>query len=258
MRAHLAAVALLALAGAAHAQGVGANAADAHAAAANAADDWQVSGAVGSYRVGLDLLVQNGRVTSGRYFYVSQLKDIPLRQVGGPDPLTLQGADGSTFHLHYVGNGSEHGAALGFDNSVGLAGRWTQGAHALPVKLSLDGISGSGVANHRYSLITQAPDSVVEGKARQFLQGVLSGDRSAAAAAVSYPLRVNEAGGRHLTLRDRAALLAHWDAIFTPAYLAVLKTAVPHDMFVRDQGAAVANGAVWFDDRGASSLNLAR
>ena len=69
-----------------------------------------------------------------------------------------------------------------------------------PVRLSLDGASGGGRPSHRYALITDAPDSVVEGKARQFLQAVQHGDRAAAAGAVSYPLRVNMGANRHLTI----------------------------------------------------------
>jgi hypothetical protein len=72
---------------------------------------------------------------------------------------------------------------------------------------------------------------------------------------VSYPLTVNRAHGA-LRIQDKAALLAHWDMIFTPAYVATLKTAVPHEMFVNYRGAMAAGGAAWFDDKGATALNV--
>ena len=53
-------------------------------------------------------------------------------------------------------------------------------------------------------------------------------------------------------MRSKTQLLAHWDNIFTPAYVAVLRTAVPHDMFVNGRGAMVVNGAAWFNDKGAT------
>lgn len=215
------------------------------------------TGAIGSYHIGLELIVQpdHRTVTAGHYFYTSKLADIALTPSPGAGPIDLKEPGGGVFHLHFVGNGSEHGAPLDFYNSVGLFGIWTQGAKTLPV--SLRGETGGDVPRpgHRYAMIGDAPDAVVEAKARRFLQGATSGNRGEAASAVSYPLTVNT-GGRHLQLASRKMFLAHWDSIFTPAYVAVLKTAVPHDMFVRDQGAMVAAGAVWFDDKGATALNL--
>lgn len=214
------------------------------------------SGTIGPYGVSLELTVQPDHKTilGGHYFYVSKLTDIPLTVVSGADPVDLREPGGGVFHLHLVGNGSEHGAALDFYNSVGLTGTWTQGAKTLPVKLGAAFGSDAVAPGRRYAIIGDAPDAIVEANARRFLQGATSGNRDEAASAVSYPLMVNT-GGRHLQLKNRAAFLAHWNAIFTPAYVAVLKTAVPHDMFVRDQGAMVAAGAVWFDDKGATALN---
>ena len=213
-------------------------------------------GAIGPYRIGMNITVapDHRTVLRAHYFYASKLADIPLRPVAAGDAVVLGEAGGGVFHLHFVGNGSAK-PPLDFYTSVGLAGAWTQGARTLPVKLQLDTGRDEPAPGRWYALITKAPDAQVEANARRFLQGVIGGDRDAAAGAVSYPLQVN--GRRSYRIADRAALLAHWDAIFTPAYVAVLKTAVPHEMFVNDRGAMVANGAVWFDDKGASALNLA-
>ena len=215
------------------------------------------SGAIGPYRIGLELIVQpdHSTVVGGHYFYDSKLVDIALTPAGGNDAVDLGEPGGGFFHLEFVGDGSNHGAPLDFYNSVGLTGTWARGGKVLPVTLRSETSGDVPSPGHRYAMIGAAPDAVVEANARRFLEGVVSGDRDEAASAVSYPLTVSMAGGRDLKVADKAALLAHWNAIFTPGYVAVLKTAVPHDMFVNDRGAMVANGAAWFDDRGASALN---
>ena len=48
--------------------------------------DTQISGTVGPVRIGMDVVLESGHVISGHYFYVSQLKDIPVREEKGADP----------------------------------------------------------------------------------------------------------------------------------------------------------------------------
>lgn len=227
------------------------------AARAQAPDDWQMRGTVGPYPIGMDLIVNgHDHVASGFYFYTRELKDIPLTQMTGDAPIVLRELDGTSFHLHFVGNGSEHGSPLSFNNSVAMAGTWTRGAKTLPVKIDFDGMSGNDQPGHRYAMITKEDDATFEAKARGFLRGVVTGDKDEAASAVSFPLGVNGPGKQHRIIKDRAALMAQWRTIFTPAFVAQLRTAVPHDMFVRDIGAMVVHGAVWFNDKGAYQLNL--
>ena len=229
----------------------------AHAEPAPKLTDIDLLGSVGAYGVGMNLQMRNNtEVIGAYYFYTSKLKDIRLSPSNGADAdqLVLTEPGGGAFHLHFVGNGSEHGAPLTAYNSVGLAGSWTQGARTLPVKLQMESAEAHIDPGHRYALITNEPDVVFETRVRQFLDGVVKGNRLEAAAAISYPLRVD--GAKPTMIRSKAQLLAHWSDIFTPGYVAVLKTSVPHDMFVNDRGAMIADGAVWFDDKGASRLNV--
>lgn len=107
-----------------------------------------------------------------------------------------------------------------------------------------------------YADVTNDSDAAFEARARRFVEAVIRGDRAGAAGAVSYPLRVN---ARHTrSIRNRAALLAAWNSIFTSAVLANLRDAMPHEMFVRNGQAMVANGTVWFDGKGASVVNPPR
>lgn len=58
-------------------------------------------------------------------------------------------------------------------------------------------------------------------------------------------------GNKPVRLPTPAALRAHYDAIFTPAFVARIRADVPQPMFVRDEGTMLGGGAVWFDDDGA-------
>ena len=105
-----------------------------------------------------------------------------------------------------------------------------------------------------YADVTSAGDAAFEAMVKTFLADVLAGNKAGAAARVSYPLAVN--GGAHpMTAKSAAQFTANWDRIFTPALLAQLRTAVPHEMFVHESRAMVANGAAWFDAKGATSIN---
>lgn len=213
-----------------------------------------MSGKVGAYPIGMQLTVRdNVQFVSGHYFYAKQLTDIPLtgRMDGGT--LALKEPGGGTFRLRLVSNASARGQVLTFYNSTGLSGTWTQGAKTLPVEIGFStAYDGPPRARH-YSEVTDEPDAAFEARVGKFLKAAASGDRKAAADAVSYPLRVN--GARPRTIRDKAALLAQWDSIFSPSVVASLREAVPHEMFVRQGMAMVEGGAVWFDAKGAKVVN---
>ncbi|MBO9380850.1 hypothetical protein GG804_29265 [Sphingomonas histidinilytica] len=91
-----------------------------------------------------------------------------------------------------------------------------------------------------------------EARARHFIDGALSGNKNEAASATSFPLNI---GSRRGLIRTRQELFRRWDEIFTPCLLSRLKLAVPHEMFVHDGLAMVSNGTVWFDAKGATSID---
>jgi hypothetical protein len=213
---------------------------------------YELSGTVGTHRVVMSLTIRGvAQVWVAHYFYDSQLKDIVL--VGseiGP-VLTLMEPEGGLFKLKLQGVGGDGGSLA---TSAGASGTWTEGARTLPVQLSVDSAYDGAPSAHRYADVTGAGDAVFEARVKRFLDAVLAGNKPAAAALVSYPLAVN--GGAHpMSVKSPAQLAANWDRIFTAALLAELRTAVPHEMFVRNGQAMVAGGAAWFDAKGASALN---
>lgn len=223
-------------------------------AASAAVESWTMRGTVGPYPVGLSVsLTPGGTIVRGHYFYTRHLADIPLEGTTDGDHLTLTEPDGGRFDLHLTA-ASGAAAPLTFATATGLAGDWRKGSVRLPVALSFESMDSGVPGAARYAEVTDEAAAAYEARVRRFLRGVLDNDRARAAAAVSYPLRVN--GPRRRIIRDRKALLAQWDSLFTPAYVATLRTAVPHDMFVRNGLAMVAGGALWFDARGAAVLNL--
>jgi hypothetical protein len=184
------------------------------------------------------------------------LTDIPLsvnREAGG---LTLKEPGGGTFHLRFKGNGSEGGQPLNFENSVGLEGTWSRanGSQTVLVSLTVQTVISVPQGERRYVDVTSESDAAFEKRVQAFYRAVMAGDRTQAAKYVSYPLRVNGKTAR--TLRTPDEFVAAWETIFTPAYLALLRNDLPHDMFVRQGMAMLGNGDVWFDAKGAASLNV--
>lgn len=213
-------------------------------------------GTIGQNRIGMTLLVSPaGAVTGGHYFYANDLKDIPLRAGTQGTGIVLYGPKGDQFALQFKGSGSESGKPLNFRNSIGMEGRWMKGASSYPVKLQTQA-TVEGSANARwYQNVTGERDADFEAKVQNFYKAVLSGDRSAAAHFIDFPLRVNYAG-KSRTIRSAAQLSAQWKQIFTPACIAALKIAIPHDMFVRNGQAMLGDGVVWFGSKGAQSINI--
>jgi len=216
---------------------------------------YELSGTVGTHPVGMSLTIRAAaEFNVGHYFYVSQLKDIPLTGSETGPNLTLTEPGGGVFKLKLQGNGGVGGDGSNMATSVGAVGTWTQGGETLPVKLSMQSGFAGAPNGDLYADVTKAGDLAFEAMVKRFLDAVLGGNKAAAAALVSYPLAVN--GGAHpMSVKSAAQLTADWNVIFTPAMLAQLRTAVPHEMFVHNGQAMVANGAAWFDAEGASAIN---
>ena len=216
---------------------------------------YELTGTVGTHPIGMSLTIKGGaQIDVAHYFYDSQLKDIVLVGSESGPLLTLMEPGGGLFKLKLQGNGGVGGDGSSLATSVAAAGTWTQGTEMLPVKLSMDSAYAGAPSGHLYADVTSASDAAFEARVKGFLDAVLAGKKAAAAALVAYPLTVN--GGAHpMSVQSAAQLAANWDRIFTPALLAQLRTAVPHEMFVHESQAMVAGGAAWFGAKGATTLN---
>lgn len=215
----------------------------------------QMEGRMGAWPIGLAVTLRDDRrIEAVHYFYASHGVNIPLTGDVAGEQVTLTEPGGGVFRLHLTNPHSDGPGPLGFYTATGLAGTWTGGGKVWPVTLTFENSYPGDFPVPRYRDVTPASDADFESLVRRFLDGVTHGNRAQAAGAVSYPLRVN---GRHpMLLRNRAAFLAAWDRLFTPAVVAQLRGAIPHEMFVRNGQAMVLSGLVWFDARGAVALNL--
>ncbi|MCT8266575.1 hypothetical protein NYQ83_04755 [Afifella sp. JA880] len=87
-------------------------------------------------------------------------------------------------------------------------------------------------------------------EARDFLshlqEATRSDDHDALAVMMRYPLNVYGPDGAQ-TYADRDAFLAAFDDIFTPGVRSAIEEASYGALFIRDQGAMIGNGEVWFD-----------
>jgi hypothetical protein len=85
--------------------------------------------------------------------------------------------------------------------------------------------------------------------ARAFLaklqSAVQSGDKTALSGMVSYPLLVIRSGAR-TRIRSRAAFLAQYDRLFTPAIRKAILAQKSQCLFGNSSGAMIGDGELWF------------
>lgn len=146
-------------------------------------------------------------------------------------------------------------------NGKTITGTWTpRNGKALNVRLTL---AQGGVAQidsyndvHRVTdfgnpyKYAEADSKTVEPKINAFYTAVIKGDQEAVANSISYPFRYNTSRTKHVTYKDKAALLKSYKTIFSASFLKKLKTDVPHDLLATGDGLSMAKGLVWFDKNG--------
>jgi hypothetical protein len=215
-------------------------------------------GTVGPAKIGLTFVIDTSAVPHGAYFYFKYLKDIPLKGSFAPDGFVLNEYDQSgkasgTFHLKISSEGGDAKAEkpLNLGNTSMLTGTWTSadGSRSLPVSLKQVGWT-SGSEGHRYGVF--GSDADMERKIQGFYSDVQHGNKQAAAALVSYPLRVNSL---KLTVKDQRQFLVDYERVFTPDFVRCLQQYPPHNLFVNAQGIMLGQGELWFDEHGLTSVN---
>jgi hypothetical protein len=106
----------------------------------------------------------------------------------------------------------------------------------------------SGTAPREAELSAGTPVRVVYGRFLARLQAaVKANDRAALVSMVGLPLRVNYSGGAQ-TYRDRAAVERDFGRIFTARVKRAVLRQKPGKLFVRDLGAIVGDGELWFSE----------
>jgi hypothetical protein len=218
----------------------------------------QYEGTLGKTRVGMTVLRDGNKIEGGHYFYQQFLEDIAITGSFENSQVTLTETGGGTFRLQFVGNGSDGGRPLDFENSIGLDGTWTSadGASTYPVSLRGATIRQGDDDGSQYRDITSESPEAFETRVQTFWRAVLRGDKATAVRFISYPLRVNIARGKSKSFRSSAAVLAAWNELFTPALIDKLRDDLPHDMFVRNGAAMLGHGEAWFDAKGLAVLNF--
>lgn len=230
---------------------------------------WNYEGTVGDHRVRLTLTLEDGAL-SGVYFYATQLKDIRLAgSISNGDHLTLNELDAAgRITARFEGEFPERdprGKLSGALTCDVITGFWQRvsgsntsqpgtragvvsAAKSLPLFLEMtDGTSGT--LSHRYSPAGASDDAPIDRNALRFWRAVAANDRATVASLIRYPIRAR-IGGASTAIPDPAALISHYDAIFSPAFRAAIAAALPRNMFVRDQGVMLGHGEVWFGSDG--------
>ena len=228
------------------------------AVASSALEEWRdYAGQLdGPLPIRMTLSIQSDRQIAGSYFYVKNMKDIPiagemkedhsivLREYAEPGRVT------GVFRGKFEGR-EEAGKRLAYDQIVGC---WSKPDGSRPRLFRLaqwsDRLRRPG--ENRYAVAGLADDGAVERFAQRFVAALIAGDRSRVASAIHLPIVVRVAGWP-IKIRHKEVLLARFDSIFSPGFRQTLASAVPHAMFARDAGVMLGeHGEVWIGDRDGS------
>ncbi|WP_250468684.1 hypothetical protein [Caballeronia sp. GAFFF2] len=78
-------------------------------------------------------------------------------------------------------------------------------------------------------------------------QAVAAGDKNAVAAMIHYPIAVHRnSNGDNALLRNKREFVAAYAGIFTPELVDTVAHQQYAKLFVRDQGAMIGDGEIWF------------
>lgn len=200
------------------------------------------TGTIANLEVRVGLAFEFDGAVAGRYGYANSPGTIPLsgKLEGSSLALVEHGGKGGTVSGRFLLTTEMINGSCGFTGSWSALGS----DRKLAVRLELSDASFRELAYY-----TSPTALRVEAGAVALRQAILAGKRAEVAAAFRYPVFVQIAGKR-TRIADRQDLLAHYGAIFTPAFVARIRAEVPHMMFVRDQGTMLGNGELWFDDAG--------
>ncbi len=223
---------------------------------------WNYNGDIGGkYRIRMTLVFA-GEEISGVYFYASQLKDIALRgRMQDATHVLLEELDGSgkvVARIEAEFPEKDPDSAFG-DSELQcevIRGSWSKTGSdtKLPIYLQMEG-GTAGSIKHRYASIGVRDPETLHRNSQAFWLAVKSDDRKAAASLVRYPIRVETSAGRK-RYASADELLGDYELIFTPRFRESIAKALPRNMFVRDQGAMLGNGQVWFGADGkVTALN---
>jgi hypothetical protein len=191
----------------------------------------------------------NGAVT-GSYFLASDLVE---------HPFTGKVIDANSFSARVAdatGPGASPYLYLKVEKSHG-SGNWLSGAlygasdsnqHSVVVSLKSSAPAVTSEAD-RYAVAGAKDAASVESNAHAFWQAVIATQPADAAALVAYPLAYTE-NGRRTLLHTPAEFQSKFAEIFTPAFVAELKTTVPKAMAANERGISLGNGKVLFDASG--------
>jgi hypothetical protein len=114
-----------------------------------------------------------------------------------------------------------------------------------------DNIAVTGSRIQQRALEMSAPAKVVSANQpyASFLarlqRAARAGDRRAVIGLIGFPLRVNFAAGARV-YRDARSVERDFDRIFTAKVKAAIARQRADSLFVRDQGAMIGNGELWF------------
>ena len=116
----------------------------------------------------------------------------------------------------------------------------------IAIALSLAVLAMASPVRAQRFMFTGVTDGEVLAFFGKLQSAVNAGNKSAVAAMVNYPLRVNTRKGPKLVVANSADLVRQYDAVFTPAIRQAIAAEKPARLVGSHDGAGIGAGLVWF------------
>jgi hypothetical protein len=228
------------------------------------------TGTIGKKAVGLTFGAdppgkKAGGNSCGYYFYDDFLKDILLESDKDEHGQALlyeldgKGERAAVFKCTFPETDphGHFGKSKLKDHEV-IVGTWSRldGSGSLPFYLQMSGGVGAE-GEKRYTVAGVNDDIAFEARVRKWRSAVLAGNKQIVASMISYPISVGTKG-KTIKLKNAAQLVRNYSDVFTQKRVDIIRSTVPHNMFVRYDGVMLGDtGQIWFNaDAKVIAINI--
>jgi len=194
------------------------------------------NGKIGNSSIIVSLFKDAKNNLIGNYCYNKYEKRIPLKGILGKDSFTISEYSNSkataTFYGLFVTNDS-------------ITGKWKNNSNnnIFDFTMQLSAWTGGSI-DHKYSSL--GSNKEIENYFEKTKKAIIDDDKIWLSTNISYPIKVT-INNKKVTIKSSKDFITKYTSIITQAFKTKISNHCICDIFANDQGAMIANGALWIN-----------